>query len=50
MTPFLRIFRYNQNRDEYKVYSIIYFRALASLMKDAKVLTTSIVLDNNNSN
>ncbi len=34
--------------DEYKVYSIIYFRALASLMKDAKVLQTSIVLDNNN--
>ena len=34
--------------DEYKVYSIIYYRALASLMKDAKVLQTSIVLDNNN--
>lgn len=34
--------------DEYKVYSIIYFRALASLMKNAKVLQTSIVLDNNN--
>ena len=34
--------------DEYKLYSIIYYRALASLMKDAKVLTTSIVLDNNN--
>lgn len=34
--------------DEYKVYSIIYFRALASLMKDAKVMATSIVLDNNN--
>ena len=33
--------------DEYKVYSIIYARALASLMKDAKVLATSIVLDNN---
>ena len=34
--------------DEYKVYSIIYSRALASLMKDAKVLQTTIVLDNNN--
>ena len=34
--------------DEYKVYSIIYFRALASLMADAKALQTSIVLDNNN--
>ena len=34
--------------DEYKVYSIIYYRALASLMKDAKVLQTSVTLDNNN--
>lgn len=34
--------------DEYKLYSLIYYRALASLMKDAKVLATSIVLDNNN--
>lgn len=33
--------------DEYKVYSIIYYRALASLMKDAKVIQTSIILDNN---
>ena len=33
--------------DEYKVYKIIYARALASLMADAKVLATSIVLDNN---
>ena len=33
--------------EEYKVYSIIYNRALASLMKDAKVLQTSVVLDNN---
>ena len=33
--------------DEYKVYSIIYYRALASLMKDAKVKQTSIVLNNN---
>lgn len=34
--------------DEYKLYSLIYFRALASLMKDAKVIATTIVLDNNN--
>ena len=34
--------------DEYKVYSIIYYRTLASLMKDAKVIQTSIILDNNN--
>lgn len=33
--------------DEYKVYSIIYARALASLMADAKVLATTIVLNNN---
>ena len=34
--------------DEYKLYSLIYYRALASLMKDAKVLATSVILDNNN--
>lgn len=33
--------------DEYKVYSIIYYRALASLMCDAKVLATTIILENN---
>ena len=33
--------------DEYKLYSIIYYRALASLMIDAKVKQTSIVLTNN---
>lgn len=33
--------------DEYKVYKIIYARALASLMKDAEVLATTIILDNN---
>lgn len=33
--------------DEYKIYSIIYARALASLMKDARVLATTVVLDNN---
>lgn len=34
--------------DEYKLYKMIYYRALASLMKDAKVEVTSVVLDNNN--
>lgn len=34
--------------DEYKIYSIIYARALASLMKDARVLATTVILDNNN--
>ena len=34
--------------DEYKLYRIIYYRALASLMKDAKVEATSVILDNNN--
>ena len=33
--------------DEYKVYKIIYSRAIASLMPDAQVLATSITLDNN---
>lgn len=33
--------------DEYKIYSIIYARALASLMKDAKILATTVILDNN---
>jgi DNA topoisomerase-1 len=33
--------------DEYKLYSLIYYRALASLMKDAKVAQTSVILDNN---
>ena len=32
--------------DEYKLYHLIYYRALASLMKDAKVEATSIVLFN----
>lgn len=34
--------------DEYKLYSMIYKRALASLMKDARQEQTSVVLDNNN--
>lgn len=33
--------------DEYKLYKMIYIRTLASLMKDAKTLATTIVLDNN---
>lgn len=38
----------NLSNDEFKIYSIIYARALASLMKDAKVLATTVILDNNN--
>lgn len=34
--------------DEYKLYSLIYYRVLASLMKDAKVEATTVILDNNN--
>lgn len=34
--------------DEYKLYKLIYVRALSSLMKDAKTLATTIVFDNNN--
>ena len=33
--------------DEYKLYNLIYVRTLASLMADAKVMATSVVLDNN---
>ena len=33
-------------KDEYKLYHLIYYRALASLMKDAKVEATSITLFN----
>jgi len=35
------------SNDEYKLYRMIYYRALASLMKDAKVEATTIVLNNN---
>ena len=35
------------NDDEYKIYSMIYYRALASLMSDAKVLATTVTLNNN---
>ena len=33
--------------DEYKLYRMIYYRALASLMKDAKVEATTVILNNN---
>ena len=36
------------SNDEYKLYKMIYYRALASLMKDADIETTTIILDNNN--
>ena len=34
--------------DEYKLYKMIYARALASLMSDAKTENTTVILDNNN--
>ncbi len=34
--------------DEYKLYKMIYTRALASLMNDAKTDNTTVILDNNN--
>ena len=36
------------SNDEYKLYKMIYARALASLMKDAKTKNTTVILDNNN--
>lgn len=36
------------SNDEYKLYDMIYYRALASLMKDAETLNTTVILDNNN--
>ena len=33
--------------DEYKLYKLIYLRALASLMADAKVLATTVIFNNN---
>ena len=36
------------SNDEYKLYRMIYYRALASLMKDAVVETTTVTLENNN--
>lgn len=35
------------SNDEYKLYKLIYARALASLMKDAKTLATTVILENN---
>ena len=34
--------------DEYKLYRMIYYRALASLMKNAKTENTTVIFDNNN--
>ena len=34
--------------DEFKLYRMIYYRALASLMSNATTLNTTIILDNNN--
>lgn len=36
------------SNDEYKLYKMIYIRALASLMSDAKTNNTTVVLNNNN--
>lgn len=36
------------SKDEFKLYEMIYARALASLMKEARVNATTITLDNNN--
>lgn len=36
------------SNDEYKLYRMIYYRALASLMSDAKTNNTTVILDNNN--
>ena len=36
--------------DEFKIYELIYYRTLASLMADAKVNSTVMILDNNNYN
>ena len=36
------------SNDEFKLYRLIYYRALASLMKNAETLNTTVILDNNN--
>lgn len=36
------------SNDEYKLYKLIYIRALASLMADARFLATTVKLNNNN--
>ena len=35
------------SNDEYKLYKMIYYRALASLMKNATTINTTVILDNN---
>ena len=35
------------SNEEYKLYKMIYYRALASLMKDAKTEATTVILNNN---
>ena len=35
------------SQDEYKVYKLIYIRALASIMADAKVKSTTVIFENN---
>lgn len=36
------------SNDEYKLYRMIYYRALASLMKNATTINTTVILNNNN--
>ncbi len=36
------------SNDEYKLYRLIYYRALASLMASATTINTTVILDNNN--
>ena len=36
------------SNDEYKLYKMIYIRALASLMKNATTINTTVILNNNN--
>lgn len=36
------------SNDEFKLYRLIYYRSLASLMADAKTNNTTVILDNNN--
>ena len=36
------------SNDEFKLYRMIYYRALASLMKSAKTENTTVIFDNNN--
>lgn len=36
------------SNDEYKLYKLIYYRALASLMASATTINTTVILDNNN--